>query len=308
MSDFNNAMNIVQAIVLGIGIVGHVISIIVFSRKTFRKNSISTYLCALSVFYCFNLPQVINFILLKGFNYNFPALNDAICKFWNYLPEIYSSVPAWILVAFSLDKYLSIRISSKTILNKKWFQLVIVFGIVLFDLCAYMWVPILSKRTESESQPGVFSCGLVSVRGLFSAFMILFALESCAVPFVAMIILSILTIRVLIESRRKVERVGRVDKERKSRDFRYAVSSITLNILFVVLKTPTMIYYLLNAYNLVSNVYFSQIAVLFFNINASDSFIVHLISNSLFRQEFLIMFRLRKRNRVSSNMGNTTHS
>lgn len=306
MSDFNNAMDITQAIVLGTGIVGHVISFIVFSRKTFQKNSISTYLCALSVFYCFNLPQVINYILLKGFNYSFPALNDSICKFWSYLPEIYSSVPAWILVAFSLDKYLSIRISSKTIFNKKWFQLAIVFGIVLFDLSAYMWIPILIKRTES--QPGVYSCGVSFDRSLFSEFMILFALESCAVPFVAMIILSILTIRLLIQSRRKVERIGRVDKERKSRDFRYALSSITLNILFVVLKTPTMLYYLLNAYNLVSNVYFSQIAILFFNINASDSLIVHLISNSLFRQEFFILFRLRKKNRVSSNMGNTVHS
>jgi hypothetical protein len=297
MSDFTYAMSIASMTVIGTGIIGNVLTFIVFSRKTFRKNSISTYSRAIVIFSSFTLPQIINFILSRGFNYNFPTINDALCKLWNYLPETYSSIPAWILVAFSLDKYISMRISQKTILNKKWFQIAVVSGIVIFDFCAYMWVPILAKRTEF--QPGVFVCSLAALTNIFSAYMIFFATESCLVPFVIMIILSILTIRLLVKSRQNVERTGRVDKERKSRDFRYAVTSITFNILFVVLKTPIMVYYILNAYNVVSNVYFNQIAILFFYASASNNFFVHIISNSLFRREFFALFGLRRKNRVN---------
>ena len=298
MSDFNFSIGIAQMVVIGSGIIGNVLTFVVFSRKTFRKNSISTYSRAIAIFSSFTILQLISFILRQAYNINFSSLNDVLCKIWTYLmPQTYSSIPAWILVALSLDKYLSMKISSKTILEKKWFQRLVVTGIVLFDLCTYMWVPILIERIESP--PGVFSCSLSASTNVFSAFMILFSMESCLIPFIVMIVLSILTIRLLVKSRKNVERIGRVDKERKSRDFRYAVSSITFNILFIVLKIPITVYYLLNVYNSVSNIYFNQFSFLFFYFSASDNFFVHMISNSLFRRELFVLIGLRKKNRVN---------
>ena len=120
-----------------------------------------------------------------------------------------------------------------------------------------------------------------------------------------MISSSILTIRLLIKSRNSVARNGNVSKDRKSRDQKYAVSSVAFNIMFLFLKTPVMIYYTLFAFNYYYDVYFFNISAFLTYLNSTSFFFIHLASNSLFRREFFILIGLVKRNgEVSSNTNN----
>ena len=295
-------INTTIAITIAIGFIGQVFSIIIFSKKTFRNNSISTYCIALSVNELFALLKFATNIGNIAFNANIIDQSDALCKLLSYIPVVYFAVQPCIMVAFSIDKLLSMKMNSIAMLKKKWFQWSVVFGLVLFNILLYLVMPILIKRRNIAAVG--FICDATTI-GFFSTFMIMVVLETCIIPFIIMITSSILTIRLLIKSRKSVERNGNLaNQDRKSRDRKYAVSSVAFNVMFLFFKTPITIYYILLAFYYYHDVYFYNIAVLLDYLNSSSFFFIHLVTNSLFRREFLALIRLDKRN--GENSSNTT--
>ena len=230
-TSFTFAMNITIAVTITISLIGNLISIIIFSKKTFRNNSISTYCIALSIDEFFALFQFATDIGILAFNVNLIDQSETICKVFSYIFAIYNAVQPCILVAFSVDKLLNMRISPIGIIKKKWFQWSVVVGIVIFNVLLYLELPILVKRREIV--PGYIICDQTTV-GFLPTLMIVIVLETCIIPFIIMIVSSLLTIRLLIKSRNSIERVGNVAIDRKSRDQKFAVSSVTFNILFLV--------------------------------------------------------------------------
>ena len=303
---FTYTISTISAITIGIGFIGHVISIIVFLRKPFRANSISTYCIALAIVECLALVKFVQNIAVIAYNIN--NLNDVseeLCKSLNYIATLLVSIQPFIMVVFSIDKLLSMRTRSFPILKKKWFQLSIVAAIVLFNMAIYIYFPILLKRREAA--PGRFVCDLTAM-SFFTILMTEALIQTFILPFGILIITSVLTIRQLYRSRYLIERVGNVGKDRKSRDAKYAITSVTLNIMFIVLKLPYLVFYVLNAYFLYFNVYFLNISAYLFYLYASLGFFVHLATNSVFRREFLLLFRLAKINgAISSNTVSNTN-
>ena len=61
MSEASNTFVIesIEAVIVGIGLIGNLLTIIIFSKKAFRSNSISTYCIALSIVQCITLTQFI---------------------------------------------------------------------------------------------------------------------------------------------------------------------------------------------------------------------------------------------------------
>ena len=305
MSDsFSYAMGITQMVIISVGFLGNIASFIIFSRRTFRKNSISTYCQALAIFESLTLIELLNYVALLFYDSSLAATSDALCKILNYIPSLYSSIPAWILVAFSLDKMLSMRTTSTPILKKKWFQWSVVCVIVLSHLLLYIAVPIMLQRIEFF--PGYYVCNIAFLN-FFNAFVIITLVETCYIPFIVMLVLSILTIRQLMKSRNSVERTaGHVNKDRRSRDARYAISSITFNFMFITFKLPIMVFFILIAYTTIYNVYFYNVAIVLFFFNSSSGFFIHLASNSLFRREIMILLGLNQSESNSRVLSNTT--
>ena len=155
-ASFTFGINTTQAITLAIGLIGNLISIIIFSRKTFRNNSISTYCVALSINEFFSLFRFANSIGNIVYNVTPADQSDVLCKVFSYMPSVYNGVQPCILVVFSIDKLLNMRTSSIAILKKKWFQWSVVAAIVLFNILLYLPLAILIKRREIA--PGRFFC------------------------------------------------------------------------------------------------------------------------------------------------------
>ena len=296
-ASFTFAMTIVQAVIIGIGLIGNLLSIIIFSRKAFRSNSISTYCIALSIVQCMSLTQLIVAIHSLAYKINLSDQSDSLCKFFNSIPAFLSGMQPWIMVAFALDKLLCMRAKRIAILKKKWFQWSVVVAIALVNTAIYINMPILMKRREIF--PGYFMCDLSTIN-LFYINTVVSLLETGFLPFVVMVITSILTTRLLIKSRNAVMKTGKVSKERKSRDRKFAISSLSFNILFIILKLPGLVFFTMNAFLGYFDIYFILVASLTFNLNSSLSFFIHLVTNSLFRREFLVLFGLAKRNRGTS--------
>ena len=296
-ASFTRAILAIEAAVIIIGFIGNIISILVFSRKTFRNNSISTYCKSLAVVDCLTLIHLTNIIYYFTYNVYLNDQNTPFCALAHTTIIYISGIPPWIMIAFSVDKLLSMRTNSIAIIKKKWFQWLIVVGISLFHIGLYIYFPILIKR--SEIFPGFFICDVFSI-GFFNIHMILFLLETCVIPFVILIITSILTIRVLINSRNAVLQAGQVSQARKSRDRKFAFSSLTLNTIFIVLKLPSFVFFILSSFFSYFDVYFYNISILIFFVNTSLGFFVHIVTNSIFRKEFMVLFRLVLENNGSS--------
>jgi hypothetical protein len=290
-ASFTFAMTVIEATIIGIGFIGNILSIIIFSKRAFRSNSISTYCIALAICELGTIVEFIPDVYTLSLNKILYDQTDPICKFYYSANTMLSSIQPWIIVVFSLDKLLTMRVYSPAILKKKWFQWSIVSAIVFISIVLYIYLPIYLRIREVI--PGYSICDVTSI-GFFNIHVIVFTFETCLVPFLAMIITSILIILLLIKSRNSVAQNGQVSRDRKSRDRKYAISSITFNLSFIALKLPLAIFYINLAYfNLYDPVFFKIVYLLYF-LNMSMSFFIHILSNSLFRRQFLVLFRLSK--------------
>lgn len=302
-ADFDRAMLITRIAFISAGFIGNVVTFCVFSRATFAKNSISTYCRALAIFDCFTLFQLVVDVGLLFFNVLLPFQSSAMCKIYYYSSLGFSTISGWILVAFSFDKLLSVRRAQVALLKRVWFQWSLVAAIALFNFLLYIEVPIYVDLAPYKKFPILIVCDLANL-SFYDALIVLYLIESALVPFVLMLGASIVIVRSIWMSRRSVERGaagGKVDRVRRSRDTRFAISSMTFNVLYVAFKMPLTTVNIMNVYNLPVNDYFNQIAMLLFFANASTSILVHIGSNSLFRRELLALVRLDKSNAVGSN-------
>ena len=286
---FEIAINAIEVVVIAIGLIGHLLTIIIFLRKIFRNNSISTYCISLAIADSLSIIRLINIIYFLPYNAYLMDLNEAYCKVESYAEVLVSAIQPYIMVAFSIDKILSMRTSSIAIIKKKWFQCSVVAGIALFHIGLYMYYPILVRR--SEVFPWYYLCDVTTI-GLVTMHLILLLIENSLIPLVLLMITSIITIRLLLKSS---SRIGRLTNERKSRDRKYAISSVTLNIICIVLKLPLAIFYILLGFFNYYNVYLPNVGYLLFYLNTSMGFLIHIVTNSLFRKEFLVIFRSVKR-------------
>jgi hypothetical protein len=217
----------------------------------------------------------------------------------------YTSLPGWILAAFSIDKMLNMRTSPPKILKSKLFQWSVVAGIVVFHMLIYSELLISLKLIQIGSN---YICNFVFL-DYFNIFTYAELTISGLIPFAIMLVTTIVTIRSLWKSRVSIERIGNADKQRKSRDIKYAISSVIFNVVFVVLKVPFLIGPLLS--NISSNSiasYFVSVGILLYLINCSLTIFIHFATNSIFRRELFDILGLnRASNRVSSTVNSVAN-
>ena len=303
--EFLYIKTIITLIMTFLGVIGNIISFLVFSRKTFRKNSISIYCRALAIFDMYIVLSIITDFYNILYNYYIPNYSDAVCKILSYAYHAFGPIPAWILVAFSIEKAISLK-KVKHAMNKPILHYLTVIGIVLFNFLLYIAFPIFVKLSPLQiNSMTLYVCDPYNVSfGL--VFNFVFLIEGSGLPFLIMLFSSVIMIKILRDSRHHVEIVSSVDEKRKSRDRKFAVTSITFNVLFIVLKMPILVVTLIG-YNFVST-YVYYIALALYFLNYSISFLVHFATNSLFRRELFILLRFRNRVADSIDHPNQTHA
>lgn len=299
---------VVRFAVISIGMIGNVISFVVFLQPTFKTNSISTYCQALALFECHIVWQFVMDIGDVFYSTTYADRSTLVCKINFYVLAALTTIPGWILVAFSIDKLLCMSRQQRTfgVLKKKWFQWTVVGGIVLVNLALFVEIPIM---LELEPYSRGFYCDLATLAD-FTRIVIVYLLESAIVPFLIMIVTSIVMIVLIFKSRRNLERAGKIDRQRRSRDVKFAISSVVFNLIFIVFKCPVVVVYLLAGNGNKLGDVFLNLAMLLFFANSCICFFVHALTNSLFRRELLVLVRCRRlQSRVEpSNTSNQTQS
>lgn len=299
-TEFQWATALSRIVVISVGVIGNALSFIIYSRKTFQNNSISTYCRALAIFDCLIIMQLINDAFYVRDLTIFYFISDATCKLFFYVSMLFSAIPGWILVAFSLDKMLNMRTSTPKVLKSKLFQWSVIAGIVIFHMLFYSVLLVILKLEPLFFMPEIKICNMGSF-DYFNIFVYAQIAQSGVVPFLIMIITSIITIRLLKKSRGSLEKMGHADKKRRARDIKFTITSLAFNVFFIAFKLPFLIYPLLP----LNEIFFTFLnsTLLIYIVNCSSNFFIHFATNSIFRRECFVIFRINmflEGNRVSS--------
>ncbi len=312
-----NSINIYQQIktiivysffvIVIIGIIFNSLTFIIFSRKRFKQTVFYTYFRCLIISDTICLIMPINKVLEYNYNIYIEKMSTFLCKSRVYLPYSISPISGWILVIISLDRWIIITNLYKFELRKKfWFQILICFLIFVFNFAVYS--PGLMFRLEKNTDlsnltnqtNNDFICSSSNYSKLIQW---MDAFEGCIIPFSLMILFTCLTIMFIYLSRKKTassssirmpnSNINNNNKQStmKKRDVRFAIVSVILNVIFLMLNSP---YTFLNLFDdFISNQSISELSesirLFFYYLNFSITFFINFYVNSTFRDEFLIL-------------------
>lgn len=311
-----NYIYIGSIIIIIFGLVGNFFVAMVYSTRSLRKFSITTYYLFISFFD--TLPLVdyfLNHYLKYQHYYDITILSDFMCKtFGFYFSYSIGPISHWLLVMVSLDRFFSVYFIHRfPIIYKLKFQLSVIAFIIVFNIFSYsplIWKSHLSSYvtlnfngSESDPQEVVIFTYCNTDYYSWEFWMDLF--NSSLVPFTFMIVLSIAIIIRIKKSRYRSNSMRLTTSTSNSmvpnricrRDRKFAITSITLNLFFLCLSLPSVTLNLLYHYkvgigdNSQTDFVTSHIVNLFYHGYYASGFYVQFCVNSLFRDTFWSMVK-----------------
>jgi hypothetical protein len=116
--------------------------------------------------------------------------------------------------------------------------------------------------------------------------------------------ITFITMNILFKSRKRVNLTSSVEYSVRGRDFKFARTSVLLNMIFLTFNTPLFVYTILFdvlrdengrfKIEATTNILISSILLLFYYCNYGSTFFIHLLFNQIFRNEFYCFFRKKR--------------
>ena len=274
------------------GLVTNSLSFYIFSRTKFQNTIFSTYFRFYLLFQTLNLILPINKMFELNFDMFFSRISKLSCCFRFFYPNFNFSNSAWLLAVISIDRYLSISFSKKFSFRKKTnFQIITCCFIFAYNACFFTssWFYYLKEyrlsinQTNNQTKP-IYKCVPSGIEvDIMEMFQQIFA------PFLLMILFTSLTIENVLRSRHQINNVSSIRKINIDRKF--IISSITINLLFLLFNSPYFFFSFLNDYTTVFSNYndlfklFESLSYFFLYINLTSTFFINNCVNSMFKTE-----------------------
>ena len=289
------------------GLIGNVLAFLVFSRKAFAKSSINIYCRALAISDCFMIAYTV-FTVGSQYVTTYSVNKYTIaCKIMYFFITTLSPISGWILVAFLIDQAICVTNTQRFKFTKtRNFQIGLIAFLTVFHIGAYIGVPILIEVKYVRVVMYGFNvtaqtCALSNIPNI-RIFLLIYLIESNFVPFAIMVLTTIYIIVKLRESDRRLSSFSSqsvislktVSRSKKTKQKKYAMNSIALSFLFITLTSPLVFELIFPSGDFVYDTFTYRICTIFFYMNYCSHFFTHLIVNSVFRRELLMMVGLRK--------------
>jgi hypothetical protein len=294
---------------IDISVLGNIINILIFLRKSIRKEIISFYNIMISIWNILTL--------LLGFIAYFPASihtqdfllkSDFACATISFLLRVCTHMASWLYVCLTIDKYLCVAFNNKLayIFNDRKKLSFIILGLLsvicLINVPNFFFRLSLNTKSDLEcmSTPLLFA-----IRNLTTIFF------RTVLPISLQIVFSCLLLHKLFKVRRSVV----TNHSSMIKEYKFARIILWLNLIFIITETPFL---LMTVYISVFNVmpvarlnadssrdlaitmviYYATLICSMYMFGSL--FFVNLFTNNLFRKEIRKMFGLRK-SRVDSD-------
>lgn len=316
--DASRICTIITTTIISLGLIGNALSFAVFSRQAFRKSSINIYCRALAIFDSFIASNLIFQIGTVYLDDSWLSNQDIACKLNYYITLSMSPVSGWILVFFSIDQLINVTTVTRCqFANKRVFQFATIGVIFFAHVLMYISVPI-QLTVANVSLPDLNQTTLVcTIASLPNPLVgeLFYMIEANILPFCFMMLITVLILRRLQASTLNLQKtLSNINNQpnttsqvqfferKKSKQRKFAVHCVFMNLLFVLLTLPVMLSFLFPTMRVQldensdmindNDIILGRIMSIFFFINYSTHFLMHFVVNSLFRREFLLMTRL----------------
>lgn len=324
MDNIVTVFNFSSLILIPMGLAGNTLMYIVFSRRALHRLSLSIYFRCIAIVNLYITLNWLKLFLVNQYNYFIISQSIFLCKLVPYLIYCAGPISGWLLVMVSVDVFLKIAFPTRfQQVHQLKYQIGIITTIFIYNMAYYFQIIInlnLVVPQLSSSSLSLFtndtSNNLTIMRfsddeksqcfGDFHTLFILDFLNNAMFPFLFMIVLSVMTTLFVLKSRQKIE--TRTKRTRK-RDFKFSITIIVVNVVFLVLNAPSPFY---NAVTFFYNIdetldnmlgtffiafYYSYYALIFY---------LQLCVNSLVRKEFrallnVLLLRLRQKNKIATD-------
>lgn len=286
----------IPSLLLITSIVSNIFIILVYSRKRFQKvhtRNIWRLLSLVDIFCCL---QIIKHLSYNLFGIKLYTFSIYTCKFITYF-SYFSSISAWLHVYLTCERFFSILFPSfNTLIRRKQVCItaLIFASNILFYSQRFFLSGIVTKQNETY-------CGNMLDSSL-KIFMWIDLLNSALIPFILMFLCSMYLTVYVLDQRKRIQKNTQSTMEMKNRklkrDIKFSLTLIFLNFAFIALNLPINIYFIVDSdsyiwYSILDDLYYSCYAVNFF---------IYFSFNSIFREEFLIMMRLKNYQSIPVNI------
>jgi hypothetical protein len=305
--------------IVPLGIILNFVCIVVFLQKRLnqKKSSIGllhALLCLSNIFGLLNSMLFTHFLPF----FNIVVVNSSVlaCKLLNIWSRVTLQYPSWIQLLISMHMFISVCYPNKFMLIKRRRVLFILIGIIAIVLMLanieYVFYEMRASRrsnnnTNSDPKNLRARCRAPNRNFHFFSNMINIIMRNF-LPFVLMLLINIVTLNRLKNSRRKT-----LHKQKHFTSVNFIISTIGLNFIFVIVNAPWSVAYVLeNAYDndlLLADWFslFENVAISISFLNNLSPFIANICLNRLFRSELLyigqrLLNKCRTRNRISSEV------
>ena len=269
-----------------IGFIGNILAIIVFSRKKYAKTIFSTYFRVLSIFDTLTILTRIDYFILVNQSQPLRLISNITCKFSLYFVYFMPASSTWILVLISLDRFVSIcKPSWKYLIrNNPKYQLLACLCVVMYNFVFY--IPFfVFQNINNTTYPSIDGNRTIDcINDTETIIDIVDTFNATLIPFIIMLSCTIFILRTIFKSRNNANTTSN-----KIRDIRFAITSIGLNLSFLILTFPQnifMIFFMIFDLEYFLKYFIFGLITCLAYTNFSIIFYITLLVNSNFRKEF----------------------
>lgn len=287
-------------IILILGLLGNIGVLIVYLSNRIRKLSFAVYSQALAISSILSNIYLIFDSIDSFFGLALSETSTFWCKTSIFLQYSLYTACSWYQVVASLDRLFLILYPVRfRFLKTIRVQLIITACVAIYSFAFNSFVPFkMNRYTFSFAQVNqtVSICYMHDHYKIYAYFIINFSF----IPFILMTASSIWLFSGVMRSRRRTKSLPGQNKSSvsgaiQSRDVKFGVTIIALNILFVLTNSPDSIYRMLRYYidttNPVFDIILFDLIKLLFISHFALNFCIQLSVNSLFRESFFIILK-----------------
>ena len=176
------------------------------------------------------------------------------------------------------------------------------FCAFIFVYNAAYYIPVPLTRDQVINETNIIGCDFVSQQSAFYMGLFNF-IYYIVILFGSMVILNGISILAIYASRiRVIQNLTAAENRTRRRDALYVITAISLNLIWLLINLPMCVIAFSTGW---SGFTFLVVVYIFYSSYAVNFYVV-LCSNSLFRREFLTMFKLKKPENLMDEVGSNT--
>lgn len=312
----NSILNYSCLVISAFGFVGNSIMFILFSKRSLTKLTVSIYFRTMALVNLYINLNLIKIFLFSQYKYALVDQSQLLCKTIAYLTYFTGPLSAWLLVSAGFDRLFAILYPIRfQFFLKPRTSLILTVILVIYNMIFYfhLWftVTIRPLKTEFNIITNSSEIILMCQKSFGSEFYLTDLVNSAFIPFLFMSCSSMAILKGVLSSRgriRKFQKESSYNTSRecsmistrssglnrrsvKSRDLKFGITMIILNVFFFITNAPYPIFNFVKDYARIpfssENYFLSNLTIVFYYFFYSSVFYVQVGSNSLVRREFL---------------------